>query len=466
MQLSQKGVPESMKKSCILLFCGLKLRFKGPGLLRPIRRFVSKGYPPLVQAALSAVIFSSMCFFQGPVFADDIVDLKAQISAMEDTIAVLKARVEVLENQQIAQAQDAVKMAQPQKETGETGQELSESKSGLFDGLSVGGHLKLYMFDRAEGERNGVEQHNSLSAGLHHLYLYFRKEIAEWLALDVRTDTSVMASATPELGADIARSTSSTVRTTIHQAFMTARLPHQVEAKAGLFNPMFDEEYADEVWWDQLYHLPAGMALLQSWHDSGVEFYKNFDFPKWSLPLYVTYLNGNTADKFSDNNEGKTVLLHAGPEFFASRLRLLGSFAYGKWDDDDKNNLWRWGAGLNFKYKKFDILGQYLYSRWDDLPLDGAGTEDGTRQGFYIKGLYRFAPKWRGVLQYSLAQLYNTEESFMRTDKYSTWTFGLNYFITDSSVIIGQVDVGDAKRSDSSERLEYIRSTLGWRTTF
>ncbi|HAJ56792.1 MAG TPA: hypothetical protein DCL35_03355 [Candidatus Omnitrophica bacterium] len=415
---------------------------------------------------LAAVLFCIFVFFNRQASADDIVDLKAQISAMEGTIAVLKAKVEALEASQSAQSQEVKKVPQLQKEVQDLREESGESKRGLFDGLSVGGHLKLYMFDRAEGERNGVEQHNKLSAGLHHLYLYFRKEIEEWLALDVRTDTRVTASATPALGTNISRSTSSSVSTTIHQAFMTVRLPQQVEAKVGLFNPMFDEEYAEEVWWDQLYHMPAGIGLLQSWHDSGIEFYRNFDFSKWSLPLYITYLNGNTADKLVDNNEGKTILLHAEPEFFSSRLRLLGSLAYGKWDDDDKNDLWRWAAGLNFKYKKFDILGQYLYSRWDDLSLTGAGTEDGTRQGFYIKGLYRFNPKWRGIVQYSLVQLYNTGTSFMRTDKYNTWTFGLNYFITDSSVIIGQVDVGDARRSDGSEDLEYIRSTLGWRVTF
>ncbi len=421
----------------------------------------------VITAAVLSLLFllpSAKCF------PDEIADLKAQIGAMEKTIAALKTKVEALEGRQDVQAKEVKKLPELQKNVEEIKRDVSSGKKGLLDGISVGGHLKLYMFDRSEGKRNGVEQHNNVSAGMHHLYLYFRKEIEEWLGIDVETDTSVTAAATPVLGSDISRSSSSSVSTTIHQAYMTLRLPYQFEAKVGLFNPMFDEDYAKEVWWDQLYHLPGRICQLQGWHDSGVELYRNFDFPKWSLPVHLSYLNGNTNatsdDRFVDNNEAKSVLLHVGPEFFNNRLRLLGAFAYGKWDDEDDNDMWRWAAGANLTFKKLEILGQYLYTKWDDLSLTGGGTEDGRRQGFYIKGLYRFNDKWRAILQYSLMQLYNTESSFMRTDRYKDVTFGLNYFLTGNSVIIGQVSFGEGNRSDNSEKIKYIRSTLGWRTTF
>ncbi len=411
---------------------------------------------------LITVIFAA-CFFISVgrlAYADEISELKAQIKTLQATINALSDKVTSLEQKQKVQEEKVDEL-----KTKPAGGPLG-GPSGLLDNTHVGGHLKLYMFDRSSGKRNGEEQHNNISGGINHLYLYFTKEISEWLGINVQTDTQVTASATPRLGSNISRATTASTSTIIHQAFMTARLPKEYELRVGIFNPLFSEDYAKETWWDQLYHQNYGLTQLQSYHDSGIELYKSFDFDSWSLPTYFYYLNGNTTSRYVDNNEGKAFLIHIAPEFFNTSLRLLGSFGYGNWDDGNDHGLYRYAAGVDWKHKKLNILGEYLYTRRNDLLLSGGLREDGTRDGYRLKAIYRFTPKWQGLIDYSHANLYNLDSTFMRNDTYDEVTFGLDYFLMPSSTIIGQFSLGDASRSDDSEKLQYRRFTIGWRTTF
>lgn len=399
------------------------------------------------------------------VSADELSDLKDKFKMMQDEMSKMYERIEKLETEKAAKSE--VEEVKEKVEIVELQSQGQEDES-LFSGINIGGHLKFYMFDRSQGKRNGDSQQNNFSAGINHFYLYFSKTLSEWLNLHVETDTSVTASATPALGSDISRATSGSTSTSIHQAYLITRTPNDYEFKIGLFNPIFSEDYAKEIWWDQQYHLNQGFGSLASWHDSGIEMYKNIDFEEFSLPIYLYYLNGNvnSSGQYVDNNNGKTFLAHFSPEFFNTRLRLLGSIAYGKWDNDDKYNLFSHAVGFNFKYDKFDFLYEFIYRKYENLSLTGGDKEDGTRDGYQTKLLYRFNEKWRGVINYSNVDLYNTGSTSIRTDTYETLTLGVNYFITESSIIIGQFSLTDADRSDDTESIDFERFTLGWRTTF
>jgi hypothetical protein len=404
------------------------------------------------------------------VRADEITDLKDQIKTLQEAIDGLKTQVQMLEEKQQAQVQEVKKIPELKEAMDKLQKEpAKKTKAGIFEGTHVGGHLKLYMFDQSVGERNDVRQHNNISAGVSALFLYFAKELTDWLSVEVQTETDVTASATPSLGSDISRATSTTTSISLYQAFMTCRLPKGAELKIGQFYPMFSDEYARDTWWHELYHQNKGLDSLESWRDTGLELYKSFDFEKWSLPAYLSLFNGNSTYKGEavDNNEGKTFLLHLAPEFFQTKLRLLGTFAIGKWDVKNEHNLSRYALGFEWKYKKFDLVSEYLYSKWDDLTLTPAtNTSNGTKEGYYIKVLYELALKWKGLLKYSRADLYNTGTSFMRSDIWKVMTYGLIFSISDTSTIIGQVSCVSGKRSDDSEEIKYIRPTLSWRTTF
>ncbi|MDD5476974.1 MAG: hypothetical protein PHG87_02025 [Candidatus Omnitrophica bacterium] len=414
----------------------------------------------------SIIIFGFVCLPATLVKAgNDLEDLKEQIKQLQSTIEALKVKVEDLEKKQTSASSQVAKIP----EISESVKQLKEDKPKGFsiEGARVGGHLKLFLFDQAQGKRNGVKQSTNTSAGISHFYLYIDKDLNDTTSISVQPDITVTASATPALGSDISRAKSATTTASIYQAFIKTRLNNGLEIKAGVINPYFSEEYASEVWWDEQYHLNKGIGDIESWHDAGVELYKNFDFKNWSLPAYFYLLNGNvtnTNGKFVDNNNGKTILLHIAPE--VSNFRFFGSFGYGKWDDGNDYDSWRYASGLEYKYKKFTLRSEYLFNKFDSTPLTGGGNVDTEKKGYYLKGLYRFNPKWRAYINYSQVSLPYTGGSSLLKDTYKATTLGLNYFFTNSSIIMGEISRVDGDRSDRSEKLDYYRSTIGWRTTF
>jgi hypothetical protein len=166
-----------------------------------------------------------------------------------------------------------------------------------------------------------------------------------------------------------------------------------------------------------------------------------------------------------DNNGGKNLLAHVAPEFFGGRFKVMGSVGFGKWDDDDKNGSLQWALESEARFKGISLLGGYLHRGQDAVPLTGGGVADGDNKGWYVRGMYTFNSKWRALIKYSDVDLYYVSTT-MLTDNYKTVSFAVDYWIVGGSTIIPQVEYVDARRSDGSEKLQYWRWTLGWRTTF
>lgn len=121
---------------------------------------------------------------------------------------------------------------------------------------------------------------------------------------------------------------------------------------------------------------------------------------------------------------------------------------------------------MDLTYQSYNLSGEYLYRWREDLPLVGGGTDDGEDKGWYVKFKYTFSPKWRLTLKYSDVDLWATSTGGLATDNYKALTGALGFWITDNSTIIPQLEWVDADRSGAAESLEYLRYTLGWRTTF
>lgn len=406
---------------------------------------------------------------------DELSDLKDKIETLQETlqetIDQLKARVQELEEKQESQAEQAEKV----EELAESVEDLRDMPSQIFDKLQkevkIGGHFKFFAMDRSDGERNDKDQNNNVSAGINDLYLYFSKSLSDWLTIDVVPHLSVVASATPRVGGDISRSTSSSVDTELDEAYVGVRLPYpyDVEFKFGAFYPVFSEEYARQSWWHEQYHGNNGLLDLQSWRSNGMEIYRNFDFEMFSLPVYFyPYLNGDNQDsRYVDNNGTKNVLLHVAPEFylFGNTIRLLGSAGWGKWDEDDDNDAYQYAVGAEFKRGSVNLSGEYLMRKHNDVPLFSGGTEDGEHKGYYLRGLYTFNEKWRVLIKWSDVDLYVPSTTLL-TDNYQTLSFAVNWWPFGGITVIPQIEYVDAERSDDSEMLEYIRYTLGCRVTF
>lgn len=415
----------------------------------------------IVLTFVSGFIF----FIAGSLYADEMQELKDQVSALESTIETLKTKIEELEQKQALHSEEVAKIPK----ITESVEELKKQPlSGwLGEGARLGGHFRLYLFDQSKGERNNNNQRNDISAGISSAYIYIDKELSDTTSISIQPEIDVTASATPSLGSNITRATTSTTDIDLHQAFIKTALPRGIELKAGLFLPLFSEEYGTEVWWDEQYHQNKGLVDVESLSDTGVELYKNFDLRHFSLPVWFYLLNGNQnypGGKMVDNNEGKSVLVHIAPQI--SGLKFMGSLGYGKWDNGNDYDAWCYATGFEWKYKKFTLRSEYLFRKFEDKPLTPSGLTDTEKKGYYLKGLYRFNPKWRALINYSDVSLPYTAGSSLLKDSYQATTLGLNYFITDSSIIMGELSFVDGRRSDASEKLRYYRSTIGWRTTF
>ena len=205
----------------------------------------------------------------GSQSSDELSDLKTQVEK-------LMQRIEELEKKQKEQAEQVKKVPQIAGSVEELKKAPSASQvveKALGKGMKLGGHFKFFLADQSTGESNGVDQHNSLSAGVNDLYLYFKKSITDWLAIDVAPRIYAVASATPSLGGDITRSSTSSVQIDLDEAYLTIRTPqlYNLEFKAGAFYPMFSEEYATKTWWHEQYHGNQALPQLESWRSTGIE---------------------------------------------------------------------------------------------------------------------------------------------------------------------------------------------------
>ncbi|MDP2646385.1 MAG: hypothetical protein Q8P24_15715 [Desulfobacterales bacterium] len=406
----------------------------------------------------------------GMARADELSDLKKQLE-------LLQQKLEALEKQQAEQAKEVKKVSGLSKSV-ESLKKQPSAKDVVADALgkqtTIGGHFRLFLADYATGERNGNDTHNSVSAGVSDLWLYFNKKMNNWLQFTVAPRIGVTASATPRLGSYLTRQSSAEVGITLDEAYMNVQLPSpfDVQIKAGAIYPMFSEDYAAQNWWHEQYHGNNGLMRLQAWRSTGLELYRNFDFDSFSMPVYFyPYINRSDwsfNQPLTDNNSSKDVLIHVAPEFFlfGGRVKLLGSFGMGKWDDAGEYESRHWLGGLDLVYGSLTLTGEYM-ERWrENLALTGGGKEDGEDKGWYIRANYSITPEWRVLVKYSDVDLYKAGSSSLLTDNYKTLSVALNIWLASGSTLIPQLELVDAERSDASEKLEYLRYTLGWRTTF
>ncbi len=402
-----------------------------------------------------------------PVQTGELKELKKQLE-------ILRQKIEALEKAQAQQAAEAESVSKTVKRLKKRPSASRTVENALKDRMTVNSHLKFFLADQSDGTVNDIDQDNSISAGISNLWLIFGKKLTDWMSIEVAPEILVEAAATPSLGANIERDDSPNVDVGLSWAYVSARLPWDIEVKFGAFFPYFSDEYASKVWWDEQYHNNNGLVTLEDWRSTGIEIYRNFDFSYFSLPVYIyPYLNGEDRgivqpSRYVDNNDNKAFLVHTAPEFYAfgSRLKFPVSFGMGRWDDDGEKDAIQWAAGVDFTRGSLNISGEYLMRERKELSLAGGGNDDGADEGWYIKGLYRFNSKWRGIIKYSDVDLWQPGADALLTDNYKSLNAGVNFFISSASIIMPQIEYVEAERSDGSVTLDYLRYTLGWRTTF
>ncbi len=335
------------------------------------------------------------------------------------------------------------------------------------EGAEIGGHFKFYLFDQSSGKSDGISDTAQQGMGWQSFYLYITKELSDKVSINIEPEWSASSRATPRLGTRIGeqRRAAGDVDVGLHgfaKAYIKALLPNGYELSAGLLRPLFTEGYGGELFFeeDMVGNKVSSSSYLGSWHDTGIELYKTFEFEKFSLPAYLYVLNGGY--EFNDNNQNKAVLVHVTPQI--GNLTLMGSYGTGTWDADNRHTMDRWSGGLSYKKDDFSLRSEFIGGSWEDkefAALDAPMNVDAS--GYYAKAFYRFKPWLRAMLGYSLAK---TPSSGGVDEEYRTLTPALHFFVADGSTLILQYDIADWKRKDGSAELEFNRLVLGWRTTF
>ena len=361
--------------------------------------------------------------------------------------------------------------------------------------LSFGGDLKFHLFDMSTGSSTFmVAQGESMvpvkydttdrwDMGFNSVFLYFVAQLTDKITIDIEPEIAAHSGATPSLGMKIGAqrvpaSDADALTLGLNAAKISALLPWNVQLSAGILRPIFTEDYGDMKGFMESVHYSKSQAnpWLGAWHDAGIEAYKAFEFQLGdqylTLPAYLYLLNGGT--EASDNNSNKTLMLHVAPEFW--KLRLLGSFALGKWDDADQNNVMRYVAGLSGEFGPVWIRGEYVGGKWsNEVSAFTGDTFDVKPFGYYAKLGVNFIPdKLSLILDYDYAQ-HNFGGFFYVGDdhareKYTTVTGTLCWsVIPGSSVMLGVTKAMWNSTTDAgveTAKLDFLRPTLGWRTVF
>ncbi len=349
-------------------------------------------------------------------------------------------------------------------------------KTGLFQvkdadesNITIGGNFKFYLFDHSAGEtETGEHQSTNVSAGISSLTLYYSAEISDNLSIMVAPEILVHSGATPRLGSPIeGPDPTEDPEIEFAEAHITYMLPNGLQAKAGYLKPKFTWDYGYERFWYEDYHAfyTTANPWLGSMHDVGIEFYKSLEFSGVSVPTYLYLLNGHGTGVGGDNNEGSTIMLHVQPEFREGRLKLLGSYAFGRWDVDNNYDYQRLALGVEYKHQNFTLRTEYMAGIWENR----FAGEDVNPKGFYTKAFYQFNEGIQGFVGYSHMVHDFTGFFFVSSlveEQYDTVSLGLNFKLADGATFMVNTQLIDGEREDNSAELDLVRLTMGVRVQF
>jgi hypothetical protein len=338
---------------------------------------------------------------------------------------------------------------------------------------TVGGHLKLTLYDRPTGTHNSEQTSNYVGFSVRAFYIFVSHQLTDKVSIEVQPEFAASTGATPKFGSPIAKKTDpSTIApefSGFNRAQMTVTLPKEYEISFGIVKPRMSWDYGAELFWeDQMNGGKFTLSDISAVHDTGIELYKNFEAGKISLPTYVYVLNGGY--EFNDNNNQPAVLATVEPELGAFKLK--GSFYYGKYDKLAKLASVKYLGGVAFEKGPLAIRAEGGMGLWENrvssMARDSSITlSDGKPKGFYAKAYYRIFPWCRAMIQYDYMSNNNSGWA-PGSEKYTTISPALQFSVANSSTLMLQYDIADWKRVKGvkEDLIKFNRLSVGWRTTF
>jgi hypothetical protein len=361
-----------------------------------------------------------------------------------------------------------------------------------------GGDMHFWLFDQSIGGGNistrdslgtptttAYDTTGRMTMAIHALYLAFSVQLSDRFSVTIEPEFGISTGATPSLGRKLGtqQGSGSYRAFDLHTAYVSTLLPWDVELNAGMLRPAFTEDFGERKAFQEHHRIGKSMTGTNAWHDFGVELYKSLEpTDGLSIPTYIYVLNGNNT--LSDGNSNKWLMAHIAPQFW--KLRLLGSYGFGKDDAEEMYASSRMAVGLGGTFGPVWFRTEYVASSYDGYEGYATPTSDPVifarePTGYYVKLGWNLVPdKFGLVLSYDN---YSQNYTSFSTLGYTGGTAGLSttevgqelttiaatgqYWITPGAAVLLTADkamwkVGDGSVTD----LDFMRFTLGGRIVF
>jgi hypothetical protein len=373
--------------------------------------------------------------------------------------------------------------------------------------LNFGGDLGFVLFDVSSG--SGIQpSRDSLGNAApkpygdttgrvntflesHGLGLYWNVQLTDQVSVSALTEVGgTTTGATPSLGKKLGtqQGEAGTLKAlAVPEAYIQVMLPWQLQMSAGIIRPIFSEDYGEKKAYQEANRMFKSSAngYGGEWHDLGIELYKSFEPGGGiSIPTYAYLMAGEQV--VGDNNSNKALLFHVAPAFW--KLRVLGSYGFGKEGVNSDEPWSRYAAGLGGEFGDFWFRTEFFGGSWEGATAYNHKAEGGidtitfTRKpiAYYVKAGYSFIPDKLGlVLTYdqsspdwtTWAKLGYTSGGGNTTtefgESYTTIGATVQYWVIPGSAILLEYNRGMWKVGDGELcKIDFNRVTLGWRTIF
>jgi hypothetical protein len=250
--------------------------------------------------------------------------------------------------------------------------------------LNFGGDLGFVLFDVSSGSGiqpsrdslgNAVPKPYGDTTGRvntflesHGLGLYWNVQLTDQVSVSALTEVGgTTTGATPSLGKKLGtqQGEAGTLKAlAVPEAYIQVMLPWQLQMSAGIIRPIFSEDYGEKKAYQEANRMFKSSAngYGGEWHDLGIELYKSFEPGGGiSIPTYAYLMAGEQV--VGDNNSNKALLFHVAPAFW--KLRVLGSYGFGKEGVNSDEPWSRYAAGLGGEFGDFWFRTEFFGGSWE-----------------------------------------------------------------------------------------------------
>jgi hypothetical protein len=359
---------------------------------------------------LISLVFIYSCFFSDPCFASDyemlrkeIMELKKDLEGMD----MLKARVAELEARLIQYERGGHEHI---REQGHKHDHEHEDKwdTGIghkhvhidIENIEIHGGVDLRYV-----KRQGAKQ----EVFLHEVELGLGAKLTNWL--------ETLITLTKHHDEDVE----------IEQAWAKLKFEDiNLQTRLGKFFVNFGPENR-AGFFERRTVTPSAMREgffgHDNWADTGIE--ASYKLPlDFQSVLTASVLNGDNAkifgdgsDTVSNNNFPVAFNLSSKADFNRGAITLGSSFAYGKWDIDDKYDVYLAGLDAGLSFDNWNFQAEYMYRN----KAQPEGISDLRGYGYYVLGAYIYPIKLKYLdnLEFLFSFGYSDPDNSAREKRYS-----------------------------------------------